>query len=148
MKIFTSNRKANFEYFVEDTEVAGICLLGWEVKSILDGKVSLNESYVKFVNGELMLIGSHITPPSSTPFSKPDPTRSRKLLLTSHQINKWLGKVNLNGYTIIALDIHYSESKKIKLTLGLCKGKKQHDKRETIKQRDLDRQVRKEYYAV
>lgn len=144
MKNFATNRKANFDYFVEDAEVAGIMLQGWEVKAILDGKISIAESYVKIINGELILIGAHFTPPSSTPFVNPDPTRSRKLLMTKQQINKWSDKVSISGYTMVALDIHYSDKKKIKVTIGLCKGKKQFDKRDSIKKRDLDRQLRRE----
>ena len=142
MKYLTQNRKAKFDYFITESEVAGIQLKGWEVKSIIAGKCNLNESYVKIINGELYLIGSHVSPPSSTPFVTPDPTRTRKLLMTKHQIKKLIGLVKISGYTLIALDIHYSDSKKIKVTVGLCKGKKQHDKREAIKKRDLERESR------
>lgn len=140
MKILAKNKRVSFDYFIEDTIIGGIALQGWEVKSILAGKCSINECYARFINNELFIIGSSVTPVNNTPFDAPDPSRTRKLLLTKHQINKWNGKVKTAGYTVMVKDIHYSENRKIKATVCLCKGKQLHDKRESIKERDIKRE--------
>ena len=142
--VFTRNRKVEFEYFVEETEVVGMVLQGWEVKAIIEHRISIAESYVKIINGELMLIGSRIEPNKAFRFDKPDPTRTRKLLATKKQINRFSGLVTRDGYTLIVKDIFYSDTKKIKATLCICKGKKKHDKRETIKLRDIERDNRRQ----
>lgn len=139
MKALVNNRRVRYDYFIEDSLVAGIMLEGWEVKAILNNKCSISESYVKIINNELFLIGSNCTPSNFFPFVIPDPTRTRKLLVTKHQLDKWELKIKKSGYTLMVQDIHYSDKKKIKCTLCLCRGKKQHDKRETIKERDIKR---------
>lgn len=145
--ILARNRKVEFEYFVVDTEPVGIVLQGWEVKSILEHRVTIAESYVKVINGELMLIGSRIEPHRAFKFDTPDPTRTRKLLATRKQINRYMGLITRDGYTLVIKDIFYSDTKKIKATLCICKGKKKHDKRETIKQRDITRDMQREIHC-
>lgn len=140
MRLFTTNRKIEFEYFVEDEETVGIVLQGWEVKPIIAGKMSIAESYVKIIGGELFLIGSRIEPTDQNS----DPIRSRKLLATKKQIDKYSGLVSRDGYTLVIKDVHRSDSGKIKATLCICKGKKKHDKRQTIKERDVSREMRRQ----
>ena len=116
-------------------------LLGWEVKAIRAGRVSLQEAYVFFRDGAFYLLGSHISPlPEASTHIKPDATRTRKLLLNKAEINKLSGKVAVSGYTVVALNMHYHNGR-IKLEIGLAKGKKQHDKRASEKERDAKRTV-------
>ena len=133
------NKKAFHDYFVEQRFEAGIELEGWEVKSIRAGRLQLKEAYVIVRNGEIYLIGCHISPLAtvSTHF-QPDPVRTRKLLLHKEEINKLIGSVERAGYTMLPLDMHFKRGK-IKLAVGLAKGKKQHDKRATEKDRDWQR---------
>ena len=115
-------------------------LEGWEVKSIRAGRVQLKESYVIYRNGAFYLFGCHITPlQSASTHVKPDPVRDRKLLLKQEQINRLIGKVERAGYTMVALNLHYSKGN-IKADIGLAKGKKQHDKRESEKEREWQRE--------
>jgi len=134
------NKKAFHDYFIEDRYEAGMVLEGWEVKSIRAGRVQLKEAYVIVRQGEVFLFGAHISPLStaSTHIS-PDPVRTRKLLLNSEEIKKLIGKVDRAGYTTVPLNLHYAKGR-IKCEIGLAKGKKQHDKRETEKQRDWQRE--------
>jgi len=133
------NKKAFFDYFIEEKYEAGIVLEGWEVKAIRDNRVNLKEAYVVIMHGEVFLIGCHITPlGAASTHVRPDATRSRKLLLHNEEIAKLIGKVERAGYSLVPLDLHYSKGR-IKATIGLGKGKKQHDKRDTIKQRDWER---------
>lgn len=134
------NRKAFHDYFIERRYEAGIALEGWEVKSIRAGQVQLKEGYVIVSNGEIFLIGSHITPlkTASTHFT-PDPVRTRKLLLHAREIDELIGKVERAGYTLVPLDMHYKDGR-IKLEIGLARGKKQYDKREADQKRDWQRQ--------
>ena len=129
------NRKAFHEYFVEERFEAGIALEGWEVKAVRAGRVQIKEAYVIVSNGELFLIGSHISPLSSasTHFT-PDPTRTRKLLLHASEINRLIGSVERAGYTLLPLDMHYRTGR-IKVEIGLAKGKKQYDKRREEKEK-------------
>ena len=129
------NRKAFHEYFVEERFEAGIALEGWEVKAVRAGRVQIKEAYVIVSNGELFLIGSHISPLSSasTHFT-PDPTRTRKLLLHASEINRLIGSVERAGYTLLPLDMHYRTGR-IKIEIGLAKGKKQYDKRREEKEK-------------
>lgn len=123
------NRKAFHDYFIEQRFEAGIALEGWEVKAIRAGRVQLKESYVIARNGELYLIGCHVSPlPAASTHLTPDPTRTRKLLLHAEEINRLIGAAQRAGYTLLPLDMHY-KSGRIKLEIGLAKGKKQHDKR-------------------
>ena len=134
------NKKAFHDYFVEQRFEAGIELEGWEVKSIRAGRLQLKEAYVIVRNGEIYLIGCHISPLAtvSTHF-QPDPVRTRKLLLHKEEINKLIGSVERAGYTMLPLDMHFKRGK-IKLAVGLAKGKKQHDKRQANKERDWQRE--------
>ncbi|MDJ0919033.1 MAG: SsrA-binding protein SmpB [Woeseiaceae bacterium] len=138
--VIAVNRKARFDYFIEETIEAGLCLEGWEVKSLRAGKAQITETYVHVKNGEAWLIGAHITPLiSSSTHIKPDPTRTRKLLLHRRELDRLVGAVERKGYTLVALDLHWSKGK-AKLNLGLAKGKKQHDKRSAQKDQDWQRQ--------
>jgi SsrA-binding protein len=135
------NKKAFHEYFVEDKYEAGIMLEGWEVKAIRAGRVQLKEAYVTTSNGALFLFGSHISPlQNASTHIHPDPVRTRKLLLHKNEIEKILAKVQRAGYTVMPLDMHYKAGL-VKLTIGLAKGKKQHDKRATEKEKDSKREV-------
>jgi len=133
------NRKATFDYFIEDQFEAGIVLEGWEVKSLREGRAQLKESYVNVHNGEIFLVGAHFSPlRQASTHVNPDPTRSRKLLLHRREINKLIGAVDQDGYTLVPLNLHWSKGR-AKLRIALAKGKKQHDKRHSIKQREWDR---------
>lgn len=134
-----SNKKARFEYFIEDTYEAGLELFGWEVKAIRAGKMRITESYVIFKNGEAFLFGSHIAPLiTSSTHINPDSLRTRKLLLHKKQINKLFGLVNQKGYACVALSCYWKGSR-VKCEIALAKGKKLHDKRATLKERDFAR---------
>jgi SsrA-binding protein len=133
------NKKAFFDYFIEERVEAGLALEGWEVKAIRAGRAQLKEAYVVVKGGEIVLIGSHISPLLSTSSHvKPEPTRTRKLLLHRKEINTLMGRVDRAGYTMVPLNLHFNKGR-IKLEIGLAKGKKQHDKRESIKERDWNR---------
>src|SRR6267142_6969831 len=130
------NRKAPHEYFIEERYEAGIALEGWEVKAIRAGRAQLKEAYVMVRNEEIFLIGCHISPLSAaSTHVHPDPVRTRKLLMRSEEMKKLIGKVERAGYTIVPLNLHYRGGW-IKLEMGLAKGKKQHDKRQDIKDKD------------
>ncbi|AOX99652.1 SsrA-binding protein SmpB [Jeongeupia sp. USM3] len=130
------NRKAFHDYFIEERYEAGLVLEGWEVKSVRAGRVQLKESYVSYIKGDFWLLGAHISPLSTaSTHVLPDPTRIRKLLLKASEIEKLSVKVERAGYTVAALNMHFTRGR-IKLEIGLAKGKKQHDKRETEKERE------------
>jgi SsrA-binding protein len=134
------NRQARHDYFIEETLEAGLALQGWEVKSLRDGRVQLKESYVLLKNGEAWLFGSHITPLSTaSTHVVADPTRTRKLLLHRLQLSRLIGAVERKGYALVPLSLYWSKGK-IKLEIGLAKGKKAHDKRAVEKDRDWQRQ--------
>lgn len=134
------NRRARFDYFIEETFEAGLALEGWEVKSLRAGKAQITEAYVIIKNGEAWLLGGHITPlTQASTHVNVDPTRTRKLLLHQRQLNELIGRVERAGYTIVPLDLHWSRGR-AKLQIGLAKGKKQHDKRADVKQRDWKRE--------
>lgn len=134
------NKKAFHDYFIEERYEAGLALEGWEVKAIRAGRSQLKESYVVIQKGELFLIGSHISPlPTASTHVNPDPVRTRKLLLHREEVNRLIGKVERAGYTLVALDLHYTKGR-IKLEIGLAKGKKKHDMRETEKKREWERE--------
>ena len=133
------NKKAFHDYFIEQRFEAGLALEGWEVKAIRAGRAQLKEAYVIVRNAEIFLIGCHISPlPTASTHINPDPMRTRKLLLHAEEINKLIGSVERAGYTLVPLDLHYTRGR-IKLEIGLAKGKKQHDKREAEKQREWER---------
>ncbi|MFZ5556731.1 MAG: SsrA-binding protein SmpB [Pseudomonadota bacterium] len=134
------NKKAFHDYFVEERLEAGIALEGWEVKAIRAGRVQLKEAYVVVRNGEVYLIGCHISPlPTASTHVHPDPTRTRKLLLRAEEIQRLIGKVEQRGYTLVPLDLHYRNGR-IKLEIGLARGKKQHDKRDAEREREWERE--------
>jgi SsrA-binding protein len=134
------NKKAFHDYFIEERFEAGIALEGWEVKAMRAGRTQLKEAYVIVSNGELFLIGAHVSAlPTASTHVQPDPTRTRKLLLNASEINKLIGAVERAGYTIVPIDLHFVRGR-IKLEIGLAKGKKQHDKREAEKDRDWKRE--------
>ena len=134
------NKKAFHDYFIEQKFEAGIALEGWEVKAIRAGRVQLKEAYVIVRNNEIVLIGCHISPlPSASTHFQPDPVRTRKLLLHADEINRLIGSVERAGYTLLPLDMHYLRGR-IKLEIGLAKGKKLHDKRQAEKDRDWQRE--------
>ena len=136
----TENRKAHHDYFIEDRYEAGLMLEGWEVKSIRAGRAQISEAYVVLKGGEVFLIGAHITPLISvSSHVVVDPVRTRKLLLNQSEIKRLIGKVDRAGFTLVPLDLHFSKSR-VKLSNGHAKGKKQHDKRDTEKQRDWVRE--------
>jgi SsrA-binding protein len=137
------NKKAFHEYFIEERFEAGMVLEGWEVKAIRAGRAQLKEAYVILRNEEVFLFGSHISPlPTASTHVSPDPVRTRKLLLKTDEIEKLIGKVERAGYTIVPINLHYQRGR-VKCEIGLAKGKKQHDKRETEKERDWQREQQK-----
>jgi len=134
------NRKASHEYFIEDRFEAGLALEGWEVKAIRAGRVQIKEAYVIVSGAELFLLGAHITPlQTASTHVKADPTRTRKLLMHAGEIAKLIGKVERAGYTLVPLDLHYKGGR-IKLEVGLAKGKRQYDKRAVEKDREWQRE--------
>jgi len=139
----TVNKKAFHEYFVEDKYEAGIALKGWEVKAIRAGRMNIKESYVIIKSGEIYIIGMHISPlPTASTHNTHDPIRTRKLLLHTHEIGKLIGKVERAGYTLVPIDLHFVRGR-IKLEIGLAKGKKQHDKRADALDKDSKREAQR-----
>jgi len=134
------NRKALHDYFIEERYEAGLALEGWEVKAVRAGRAQLKEAYVVVRNGEIYLIGSHIAPlTAASTHVSPDPTRTRKLLMHGEEIQGLIGKVERAGYTLVPLDLHYTKGR-IKLAVGLARGKKQYDKREVEKKKEWQRE--------
>lgn len=138
-KTIAENRRARFEYFIEERFEAGLALQGWEVKSLRAGKVQITEAYVFLRNGEAFLFGAHITPlKTSSTHVVAEPTRTRKLLLNQRELAHLVGSVERQGYTLVPLELYWVRGR-AKLEIGLAKGKKQHDKRATEKDRDWQR---------
>jgi SsrA-binding protein len=134
------NKKAFHDYFIEERFEAGLVLEGWEAKAIRAGRAQLKEAYVVVKGGEIFLIGAHISPlTSASTHVSPDPVRTRKLLLHTEEIQRLIGKVERAGYALIPLNLHYTKGR-IKLEVGLARGKKQHDKRDTEKKREWERE--------
>ncbi|HBT33608.1 MAG TPA: SsrA-binding protein [Pusillimonas sp.] len=134
------NRKARHDYFIEDRFEAGLVLEGWEVKAIRAGQVQLKESYVIVRDGEIFVIGMHISPlKTASTHIHPNATRTRKLLLKAEEINKLIGKTEQRGYTLVPLNLHYKNGR-IKLDMALGRGKKHHDKRDTARDKDWARE--------
>jgi SsrA-binding protein len=135
------NRRARHDYFIEQSFEAGLVLQGWEVKSLRSGRAQLSESYVTLRDGEAWLLGCHITPLStvSTRHTRPDPTRTRKLLFNERELSKLAGSIMRKGYTLIALKLYWKKSH-VKLEVGLARGKQEHDKRTSIKEKDWQRE--------
>lgn len=134
------NKKAGHDYFIEQRIEAGIVLEGWEVKSLRAGRVQIKEGYVKILHAEAFLIGAHISPlPSASTHVKPDPTRTRKLLLQRSELNKLIGQTERAGYTLVPTALYWKRGR-AKLEIGLAKGKKLHDKRAGEKDKDWQRE--------
>jgi SsrA-binding protein len=134
------NRKALHDYFIEERYEAGVALEGWEVKAIRAGRAQLKEGYVIVRNEEIFLIGAHISPlAAASTHVQADPVRMRKLLLHSEEIRRLIGKVDRAGYTLVPLDMHYVNGR-VKVAIGLAKGKKQHDKRAAEKEKEWKRE--------
>ncbi|MCZ6517967.1 MAG: SsrA-binding protein SmpB [Gammaproteobacteria bacterium] len=139
-RTIADNRKARHDYFIEEDFEAGLSLEGWEVKSLRAGRANIKESYALVKDGEAWLLGAHISPlVSASTHVNPDPVRTRKLLLHRRQIDRLTGAVERRGYTLVPLSLYWNRGK-VKLKLGLAKGKKQHDKRAVEKDRDWQRQ--------
>jgi SsrA-binding protein len=138
--VIAVNRKARHNYFIEDSLEAGLVLEGWEVKSLRAGNAQMAEGYVTIRNGEAWLVGAHFSPLKTTSSHvQADPTRSRKLLLHRQELDRLIGAVERKGFALVPLDLHWHKGR-AKLKVGLAKGKKQHDKRATDKDRDWQRQ--------
>jgi SsrA-binding protein len=137
------NRSAYFEYHIDDKFVAGIMLLGTEVKSLREGKANFNDSYCIFQKDELYIRSFHISEYSHGTVNNHDPIRERKLLLNRRELKKLESKIKEKGYTIVPLRLFFNEKNLAKVEIGLAKGKKLHDKRETIKQRDTEREMKR-----
>jgi SsrA-binding protein len=140
-KNIAENRKAFHDYHILETYETGVVLLGTEVKSIREGRVNLRDSYARTENGEVFVYNIHIQPYSHRGYAEHDPLRRRKLLLHAHEIRKLVGKTIEKGMTLVPLRMYFKDGK-VKMALGLAKGKQLHDKRETIKRREVDRETR------
>ncbi len=139
-RLIAENRKARFDYFIEKRYEAGLSLQGWEVKALRAGRAQLQEAYVFLRAGEAFLFGAHLSPlASASSHVQADPTRTRKLLLRRSELQGLIGAVERRGYTLVPLELYWKEGR-AKLAVGLAKGKKQHDKRATEKERDWQRQ--------
>lgn len=139
-RLIADNRRARHDYFIEETFEAGLVLMGWEVKSLRDGRAQIAEAYVILKNSEAFLIGAHMLPLlSASTHVHPEPTRTRKLLLNAKEISRLIGKTERAGYTVVPLDLHWTRGR-AKVSIGLVKGKKQHDKRADLKDKDWARQ--------
>lgn len=145
IKIITENKKARFNYQILETFEAGLVLMGSEVKSIREGNISLSESYISFKNMEAYLQGANIKPYKSSSYNNHEPERLRKLLLHKLELHKISGKIDEKGLTAVPLKMYFKDGR-IKLEIGLGKGKKMHDKRESIKERDVKRQLQRGSY--
>lgn len=142
-QVYIKNRPVTFEYAIEDKLTAGIMLTGSEIKSVREGKVSFNDSYCFFHDGELWIKSLHIAEYVNSGYAGHDPTRERKLLLNKKELRKWAQKMKEKGLTIVPLAMFINDKGYAKLDIGLAKGKKVHDKRESIKQRDVDREIKR-----
>jgi SsrA-binding protein len=133
------NREAKHEYFIEERFEAGMVLQGWEVKSLRAGRLNLKDSYVLVKGGELWLLGAHISPlPTASTHINPDPTRTRKLLMHKEEINRLIGSVERKGFTVVPLAMYWKQGR-AKVEIALVKGKQEHDKRATLKEREWQR---------
>lgn len=143
-KIIAENRKARFDYFIEDTYECGVQLEGTEVKSVKNGNISFPDSFAEIINGEIWVKNFHISEYSYSSIFNHNPDRPKKLLLHKEEIKRLIRKVDEKGYTLIPLDF-YLKNGRVKTTLGVCKGKKQYDKRASIKDRDVQREIQREF---
>ncbi len=143
-KLLAQNKKAYHDYFIEKNYEAGIVLVGTEVKSVRMGKASIKESYIKIINGEIFVVGMHITPYEKGNIFNKDPLRTRKLLLHRKEINTLAGAAAADGYTLMPLKLYLKEGL-IKMEIGLAKGKKLYDKRETLKKKEISRMAERSF---
>lgn len=143
-KIIAENRKARFDFFIEESYECGIELLGTEVKSVKNGSISFPDAFAEIINNEIYIKNFHITEYSYSSIFNHDPDRPKKLLLHREEIKRIQRKVDMKGYTLIPLDFYLKDGR-VKTTLGVCKGKKQFDKRATIKDRDINRDLQREF---
>ncbi len=144
VKVIAQNKKARFDYFVEETYECGIVLVGTEVKSVKAGNVSFADSFAEIINGELWMRNFHISEYAYSSVFNHNPDRQKKLLVHKEELKRIRRKVEEKGYTLIPLDFFLKHGI-VKITLGICKGKKQYDKRETIKERDINRELSREF---
>ena len=142
MPVLARNKKAFHDYFIEDKLEAGIELVGTEVKSVKAGKVSIKESFIRIIKNEIFAMNMHITPYEFWNINNVSESRVRKLLLNRREIEKWGAKIKEQGYTIVPLSV-YTKQRLVKMEIGLAKGKKLHDKRESLKQKDQERDMKK-----
>ncbi len=145
-KVIAENRKARFDYFIEDSYECGVALEGTEVKSVKNGNISYPDGFAEVVNGEIFLKNFHISEYAFSSIFNHNPDRPKKLLLHREEIKKISRKIDQKGYTLIPLDVYLKDGR-VKISLGVCKGKKQFDKRETIKSRDINRDIQREFSA-
>ena len=145
-KVISENRKARFDYFIEDSYECGVALEGTEVKSVKNGNISYPDGFAEVVNGEIFLKNFHISEYAFSSIFNHNPDRPKKLLLHREEIKKITRKIDQKGYTLIPLDVYLKDGR-VKISLGVCKGKKQFDKRETIKNRDINRDIQREFSA-
>ena len=143
-KLIANNKKAHFDYFIEDTFEAGIALVGTEVKSLRMGKCSVKESFIRIENGEVYIYNMHISPYEKGNIFNKDPLRVRKLLLHKYEVNKMVGKMQQKGYTIVPLQVYF-KGNLCKVQIGLARGKKLYDKREDIAKKDQRREAEKNF---
>lgn len=140
MTRIADNKKARHDYFIEEQFEAGLVLEGWEVKAIRAGRIQIGESHIVIRNGELFVLNMHISPlETASTHIRPDANRTRKLLMHKQEINKLIGRVEQRGFTLVPLNLYFKQGR-VKMTVALAKGKKQHDKRATIKDRDWERE--------
>lgn len=144
IKLIANNKKAYHDYFIEEEYEAGICLAGTEVKSLRQGKGSIKESFVRIINEEAFIFGMHISPFEQGNIFNKDPLRNRKLLLHKSEIRKLIGKCKEKGYTLVPLKVYFKNSK-VKVAIGLAKGKKNYDKREDIAKKDQKREAERNF---
>ena len=143
-KLVANNKKAYHDYFIDETYEAGIVLHGTEVKSMRMGKCSVKESFIRIENGEMFVYGMHVSPYEKGNIFNKDPLRVKKLLLHKYEINKMAGKVAEKGYTLVPLQVYFKEGK-VKVEIGLARGKKLYDKRADIAKKDIKRETEKEF---
>lgn len=143
-KLVANNKKAYHDYFIDETYETGVALHGTEVKSIRMGKCSIKESFVRIENGEVFIYGMHVSPYEKGNIFNKDPLRVKKLLMHRYEINKLEGKIKEKGYTLVPLQVYFKEGK-VKLEIGLARGKKLYDKRETIAKKDARRETEREF---
>lgn len=144
LKKIAENKKARFNYFVEDSIECGVVLEGTEVKSVKSGNISFSDSFAEIINGEIWLKNFHISEYAFSSVFNHNPARAKKLLLHRDQIKRLVRKAEEKGYTLIPLDV-YLKNGRVKISLGVCKGKKLFDKRETIKSRDIERDIARDF---